>query len=232
MIKCLIVDDEPLAQEVLERYIMKSGQLQLIRKCNNVFEAHEVLQKEKIDILFMDIKMPAGNGIEYIKLLTHPPAVVFTTAYSEYAAESYSVEAIDYLLKPITEERFLKSISKFKKQSNPSSTSKKDYLYIKANGSLVRIMHSEILFIQSMKDYLKIFTASDKYLTHLTMKAVETLLPTESFIRVHRSFIVHSSHIKSMGKKEIEINGQLIPIGENYKSKIKEIEKRNFNNQL
>lgn len=224
MIKCLIVDDEPLAQQVLERYILQSDQLQLVGKCNNVFEAHDALQKEEIDIVFMDIKMPAGNGLEFIKSLKQIPSVIFTTAYSEYAAESYSVNAIDYLLKPIKEERFLTSISKFKKQSSIGNPAIKDYLYIKANGSLIKIMHRDILYVQSMKDYLKLVTPAEKYLTHLTMVSLLDLLPPEKFIRIHRSFIVQLSHIKSITKKEVLLHEYVIPIGENYKKNLTGIE--------
>ncbi|MFM9910499.1 MAG: LytR/AlgR family response regulator transcription factor [Chitinophagaceae bacterium] len=225
MIKCLIVDDEPLAQQVLERYILQSDQLQLIGKCNNVFEAHNTLQKEEIDIVFMDIKMPAGNGLEFIKSLKQIPAVIFTTAYSQYAAESYSVNAIDYLLKPITEDRFLTSISKFKKQLNTGNPTLKNYLYIKTNGSLIKIMHPDILYVQSMKDYLKIVTPNDKYLTHLTMVSLLDILPPEKFIRIHRSFIIQISYIKSITKKEVLLHEYVIPIGENYKKNLTAIEK-------
>lgn len=223
MIKCIIVDDEPLAQEVLERYIVQTDSLQLIKKCGNAFEAHDILQKEEIDLIFMDIKMPVVNGIDFIKSLRYSPAVIFTTAYSDYAVESYSIEAIDYLLKPITHDRFLKSIARFRKQIASAQPEQKNHIYIKVSGSLIKIPYREILFVQSMKDYLKVFTTTEKHLTHLTMKALMDLLPSDTFIRVHRSFIVHALHITSIGKKEIEINGFKIPIGDNYREKIKMI---------
>ena len=150
MIQCLIVDDEPLAQQVIEHYITQTPELSLAAKCFNATEAFTILHQEKIDLLFLDIKMPAINGTEFIRSLQNPPAFIFTTAYPEYAITGFDLEAMDYLLKPITYERFKKSIARFLKQHvDESSMPEKDYLYIKVNGTLIRLRHNEILYFQS-----------------------------------------------------------------------------------
>ncbi len=217
MKNCLIVDDEPLALDIIESYVNGNEQLCLIKKCNTAFEAFEVLHHVKIDLLFLDVKMPGLNGIDFIKSLKNPPAVIFTTAFSEYAVASYELEAIDYLLKPITLERFNKSLDKFFKSQPTTINEKKDYTYFKVSGKLVKVEHGDILYAQSIKDYIMLYTISGNLIVHMTMKYLGELLPEEQFIRVHRSYLVNQSHINVIGKNQIQLNDTEIPIGEHYK---------------
>jgi DNA-binding LytR/AlgR family response regulator len=217
MKNCLIVDDEPLALDIIERYVNAHEQLCLIKKCNTAFDAFEVLHHVQIDLLFLDIKMPGLNGIDFIKSLKNPPAVIFTTAFSEYAAASYELEAIDYLLKPITLDRFNKSLEKFFKLQPEIISEEKKYTYFKVSGKLVKVEHSNILYAQSIKDYIMLYTMSGNLIVHMTMKYLNELLPENLFIRVHRSYLVNQSHITIIGKSQIQLNGIEIPIGEHYK---------------
>ncbi len=220
MIQCLIVDDEPLAQEVIAKYIQQSTELQLVKKCANALEAFAVLEKQPVDLLFIDIAMPIINGIDFIRSLKDPPSVIFTTAFSEYAADSYELEALDYLVKPITYARFAKSLDKFLKQKTKLNIDEKNYLYIKANGRLQKVFYADIVYAESMRDYIKIVTVKENHVTHLTMKALTELLPVGMFIRVHRSFIVHGVYITSVSRKELLVNEFKIPIGDNYKQNL------------
>jgi DNA-binding LytR/AlgR family response regulator len=217
----MIVDDEPLAQQVLEQYIQQTDNLTLVAKCFNATEAFAVLHQQAVDLLFLDIKMPLINGLQFIRSLKDPPAFIFTTAYAEHALESYELEAVDYLLKPVTYERFKKSVARFLQQQPVAPVvPEKDYLYIKVDGNLVRVFHQEILFAQSMKDYIKVTTTTGSYLTHLTMKSLLELLPETLFKRIHRSYVVNIQHLDVIGKDEVMIGKISIPVGENYKGNI------------
>ena len=226
MIKCIIVDDEPLAQQIVERYIHKMGMLMLIQKCSHVIEAFNALQRQDIDLMFLDIKMPVISGIEFIQSLEKPPAVIFTTAFSEHALDAFELDAVDYLLKPITFSRFKRSVEKFLKQTGLPVMPEKKYLYIKVAGTLVKIFHADILYAESLKDYIRIVTIKENLVTHMTMKSLISLLPAGAFVRVHRSFLIHSKHIRSIGRREITINEHIIPVGDNYRSNIIELEQR------
>jgi len=223
MINCLIVDDEPLAQEVLESYVQQNKQLCLIKKCSTAFEAFEILHQHKIDLMFLDVKMPALNGIDFLKSLKNPPAVIFTTAFSEYAVASYDLEAIDYLLKPITLDRFKKSLEKLFKSTPISVVIDKDYTYFKVSGKLQKVMHKEIFYAQSIKDYMMLYTKNGNYIIHMTMKYLSELLPNNHFLRVHRSYLINKTYIQSIGKSNVYINNIEIPIGESFKEALKKI---------
>ena len=217
MKNCLIVDDEPLALDIIESYVNEHDQLCLIKKCNTAFDAFEVLHHVKIDLIFLDIKMPGLNGIDFIKSLKNPPAVIFTTAFSEYAATSYELEAVDYLLKPITRERFNKSLDKFFKLQPVIINEEKGYTYFKVSGKLVKVEHIHIFYAQSIKDYIMLYTSSGNLIIHMTMKYLNELLPENLFVRVHRSYLVNQLHISILSKNQIQLNGIEIPIGEHYK---------------
>jgi DNA-binding LytR/AlgR family response regulator len=217
MKNCLIVDDEPLALNIIESYVNGREELCLIKKCSTAFDAFEVLHHVKIDLIFLDIKMPGLNGIDFIKSLKNPPAVIFTTAFSEYAAASYELEAIDYLLKPVTLSRFNKSLEKFFKLQPVNINEEKTYTYFKVSGKLVKVEHNNILYAQSIKDYIMLYTISGNLIVHMTMKYLNELLPESLFIRVHRSYLVNQSHITVIGKSQIQLNDIEIPIGEHYK---------------
>jgi DNA-binding LytR/AlgR family response regulator len=221
MIQCMIVDDEPLAQQVLEKHISQTEGLVLLAKCFTAAEAFTVLHQQRVDLLFLDIKMPAVNGTDFILSLKDPPDFIFTTAYAEFAVLSYDLHAVDYLLKPVTYERFKKSIDRFlQHQTAVTPLPEKDYLYLKVNGDLIKIYHCDILFAQSMKDYIRVTTVSANYLTHLTMKALFELLPGNIFKRIHRSYVINNDHIQVISKNTVTIRGTIIPIGENYKINI------------
>ncbi|OQP51331.1 LytTR family transcriptional regulator [Niastella yeongjuensis] len=218
MIKCIIVDDEPLALDILEKHIAAFPQLQLVRRCRNALEAFDALHAEPIDLVFLDIQLPSISGIDFIRSLKEPPAVIFITAYAEYAITGFELEAIDYLLKPVTPERFNKSINKLLKQKQPEPVaSPKDYTYFKVAGNLIKIMHTDLLVVKSVKDYLLLKTKRGNHLTHMTMKNLEALLPAEHFIRVHRSYLVNRQAITRFGRQYITIGEERIPIGENYR---------------
>lgn len=220
MIRCIIVDDEPLAQEVLEAHIKRYGQLEIFAKCPNALEAFKVLHKENIDLMFLDIRMPAINGIEFLKSLKSPPKVIFTTAYSEYALTGFELDGIDYLLKPISYERFEKSMEKLFRTYPDEKTQQKQYTYFKVSGKLVKVMHTELLYAQSVKDYILLKTTKGNLLTYMTMKNLAGLLPADTFIRVHRSYLVNMNHIEVIDKNRLKVAGTDITVGENYRENL------------
>ena len=214
---CLIVDDEPLAQDILENYVAGTKELNLIKKCSTAVEAFEVLHHQQIDLLFLDVKMPGLNGLDFIRSLKNPPTVIFTTAFSEYAAASYDLEAVDYLLKPITLERFNKSLSKLFKLQSPVIKEEKDYTYFKVSGKLIKVNHADILFAQSIKDYILLNTKNGNLIVHMTLKYLCELLPNDQFKRVHRSYLVNQHAITTIGKSQLLLADISIPIGESYR---------------
>jgi two-component system LytT family response regulator len=216
MIRCIVVDDEPLARQVLEEHISRLSELALVKTCRNALEAFDIIHQEKIDLILLDIQMPALTGIDFIRSLRKPPAVIFVTAYPEHAAQSYELNAVDYLLKPVTFERFSISIQKLLNQKIDAEP-KPDYTYFKVNGRMVKIKHTEIICAQSIKDYIVIKTLNGNYITHMTMKYLSELLPAKLFRRVHRSFIVGTNHITSIGRNVIELGDLKVPVGESYK---------------
>lgn len=216
MIRCIVIDDEPLAQQVLEEHIRRIPELKLVKTCSNALEAFDIIHKEMIDLIFLDIQMPSLIGTDFIRSLKEPPAVIFTTAYSEHAVQSYELNAIDYLLKPVTFERFNTSIRKLLKQHTDAEP-EPDYSYFKVNGKMVKIWHANIICAQSIKDYIIIKTPNANYITHMTMKYLADLLPAKLFRRVHRSFIVGTNYITSIGRNVIELGDLKVPVGESYK---------------
>ncbi|TDO24169.1 LytR/AlgR family response regulator transcription factor [Pedobacter duraquae] len=223
MIRCIIIDDEPLAQEVLENLISRFPALKLIGKCNNAIAAFEMLHNQAIDLMFLDIKMPGINGLDFISSLKEPPAVIFTTAFAEHAVQGFELDAVDYLLKPISYERFEKSIHKILKIFKPEGEVQKDYTYFKISGRLIKVPHAELMYAQSVKDYIMLCTTTGNYLTHMTMKYLNELLPSPVFLRVHRSYLVNPSHISRFDKNTIQVGAEVIPVGENYRGNMEKI---------
>jgi DNA-binding LytR/AlgR family response regulator len=231
MIKTLLVDDEPLALEILETYIQQIPGLQLIAKCNNALEANEILQQQEIDLVLMDIQMPQMTGIELIKSLASPPKVIFTTAYPEFAIQGFELNAIDYLLKPIAFNRFLKAVNKVMTtvygQDKAKEISAQDFIFVKADKKLIKLNYDEILYIEGLKDYVIIYTDIARIVTLQTMKSLEEKLPDQIFLRVHRSYIVNIHKIKSIHSDDIEIivknQSRQIPIGNNYSENINKV---------
>ncbi|MBA3649325.1 MAG: response regulator transcription factor [Chitinophagales bacterium] len=224
MLKSLIVDDEPLAQEVLENYMQRVNELQLVRKCSNAMEAFQILHKERVDLLFLDIQMPVIDGLSFLKSLKNAPSVILTTAYPNHALEGYDLDVVDYLLKPISFERFLKAVNKAidhrKPPVNNDNTPSAEYIFLKVDNKLVKANFSDIVYIEGMKDYLKIFVKDKLLVIHQTMKKIEDLLPKNKFIRVHKSYIISLDAVTSITGNFVEINGKEIPIGANYKDQL------------
>jgi len=220
MYNCLIVDDEPLARKVIEKYLQEFPQFQLQVSVENATAAFELLQTQNIHLVFLDIQMPSISGLQFIRSIKSPPAVIFTTAYSEYAVESYNLDAIDYLVKPVSFERFERSINKFLKTISPEQEEQKQFILVKHNGKLSKVFFREMLYIESRKDYLIIYTTAETYIKHMTMKSIETLLPEQQFKRVHRSFIVAAESIIGIVNNALEINKKWIPIGEKYRKDV------------
>jgi DNA-binding LytR/AlgR family response regulator len=228
LIKCIIVEDETLAQNVIQSHLQKTEQFELVGVCNNALEAKEVLSKQEVDLIFLDIQLPGMTGLNFLRNLQNPPLVVLTTAYSEYALESYEFNVIDYLLKPISFERFSKTINKIvegKSFTQPLKEGKQpaDHIFIKSNSKFFKVNFSEIIYIEGMKDYLKIHAFDYKLITHQTMSEMEKTLPPKQFIRVHKSYIVALAHIKSIYGNIIETGKATIPIGINYKEKVMQL---------
>jgi DNA-binding LytR/AlgR family response regulator len=240
MINTIIVDDEPLAQDVLETYIEKIPELNLVTKCSNAIEANEALKANDIDLMFLDIQMPQLTGIDFLKTLTKPPLVIFTTAYPNYAIEGFELNALDYLLKPISLERFMKSVNKaieqfelLNKEDSPAGTDGKnpDYIFVKADKKLVKINYSDILYIEGLKDYVIIRMDKGRVITLQTMKSLEDKLPSKMFKRIHRSYIVSISKINAIVGNMVEImeknQAKHLPIGKNYREELLEIINKN-----
>jgi DNA-binding LytR/AlgR family response regulator len=222
--KCLLVDDEPLALDILESYIKKMPDLELIGKCSNALEASEFLKNNKIDLMFLDIQMPEITGLEFVRSLTNPPLIVFSTAYSDFAVEGFELNAIDYLLKPVAFERFTKTVERAKEymalkknESVEAPELDNDYIFIKSNQKQIKLSYDQIFYVEAFADYVKLYTSEKRYVTLQTMKNMEQKLPKDKFIRVHRSFIVGMKYITSFNSSELEIGAVKIPVGKNYK---------------
>jgi len=227
-IRCLIVDDEPPAREIIRRYIQEVPSLELAGECANAIQAFSLLQQQPVDLVFLDIRMPQLNGNDFLKTLKSRPKVIFTTAYPEYALEGYELDVIDYLMKPIPFERFLKAVNKayqpalIKTESVVAAEEKKSdsFVYFRADRKMIKIMLQDILYIESMKDYIKVFTAGGMIITKQSISSVEAMLPEKEFIRTHRSYIVSTRHIKSFTSELIEIHDTEIPIGKLFRNEV------------
>ncbi|OSZ77973.1 DNA-binding response regulator [Chitinophagaceae bacterium IBVUCB1] len=222
--RILITDDEPIAQDILETYISKIPGMQLAGKCRNAIEAYRILSSQPVDVLLLDINMPEITGMDFIKSLKAPPLVIFTTAYTEYAIESYELNAIDYLLKPISFERFLKAIQKANdvwQHQQPATKTPDNTVFIKADGKLVRIDLTQLLYAEALRDYIQLHTTDGKKLIHCTMKSLEeTLAPYAHFIRVQKSYIVNIQYITEADGNTLYIKGQPVSIGNTYKEQV------------
>jgi two-component system, LytTR family, response regulator len=217
---CIIVEDEPLARQILEGYISRVTFLDLRGSFEDAIEAMEYLRDNHVDLMFLDIHLPEIKGITFLKTLTRPPAVIITTAYHEYAVEGYELNVVDYLLKPFEFERFLTAVNKVNKPSvseRAAAGSTKDYLFVSIHLKKVKILFSEILYIESQKEYIKIVTQDASYLTKMSTHQIEDLLPDNLFRRIHRSYIIAIHKVRSFNSEMVEINGNNIPVGRGYK---------------
>jgi DNA-binding LytR/AlgR family response regulator len=226
LIKCIIIEDERLAQEVIISHLQRSGRFELIGTYRNAPEAKEALERQPVDLIFLDIQLPGMTGLNFLRSISNPPLVVFTTSYPEYALESYEFNVIDYLLKPVSYERFSKTIDKiidgkiFKTPNNDIKSVKRDHIFIRSEGKFFRINFSDILYIEGMKDYLKIHTTEHIIVTHQTMIDMENILPDNKFIRIHKSYIVSIAHIKAVFGNSVDMGRTQLPIGLNYKEQL------------
>ncbi|HKK61424.1 MAG TPA: LytTR family DNA-binding domain-containing protein [Bacteroidales bacterium] len=216
MIRCVIIDDEPAAREILTSYVKKVPILELLETFSSSLTAREYLKHNSADLLLLDIEMPHLTGIELLKSLTTPPQVIFTTAYSDYALEGYELSVLDYLLKPISMERFLKAIDKAE-QKLKNTIGQDNWLMVKADGRIYQLSHDEILFAESMGDYVTIYTQERKITFYQTMKSLNNTLPPQLFERVHKSYLVRLSAIEYLEGNQIKIGNYTIPIGKTYK---------------
>ncbi|WP_421976314.1 LytR/AlgR family response regulator transcription factor [Roseivirga seohaensis] len=231
--KCLIIDDEELARELIENHLVQLPDFNLIASCSSAIEANAILQQQKIDLLFLDIEMPVLKGTDFIKNLLYKPKVIFTTAYRDYALDGFELNAVDYLLKPISFSRFFKAIEKFKTQQKTLNTDapilltteKDDFIFVTKSRKKIKIEFTNILYIESLKDYVKIHLIDESHTVKFSISALEKELDNR-FIRIHRSYIVNSNKISAYTKNDIEIDRMEIPIGDSYKTIVEERFKR------
>jgi len=224
--KCLIIDDEPIAISVIRNHLQKLENIEIVAECKNAIQAFEVLKKTKIDLMFLDIQMPEITGLEFLKTINNPPKVIIVTAYRDYAIEGFELDVVDYLLKPVTFERFLKSVNKYYqfvsdnevRINSDIETTGTGYIYIKENKRVCKIYLNDILYLESMKEYVKIHTTQKQFITKNSIGQFESKLPENNFVRVHRSFIVSISKILSFNSTSIELFNTNIPISRTYKA--------------
>lgn len=231
-VRCLLVDDEPLALRLLEKHLRQFPQFHLVAGCSNAIEAFEVLKQEPVDLIFLDIQMPVLTGIDFVKSLQNRPSIIFTTAYREYAVESYELDVVDYLLKPVTIDRFFKAINKYlnRTESLPAKVSQTiltgsdedQFIYVTTNRRHVKVSFESVLYVESVKDYVRIHTPDKRIMTKERISAFVEKLP-DYFIRIHRSYIVNTRKITAYTAHDIEIGGKEIPIGISYKQKVMEV---------
>lgn len=226
MLNCLIIDDEPIARKGLKEYIEDADFLQLAGEFDNPLKAMDMLMKEKIDLIFLDIQMPKMTGLEFMKSLPNPPLVIFTTAYPQYAVEGFELNAVDYLLKPFSFDRFWKAVLKARsmKEGNQSisTTSDADYFYIKSDNKLVKINYADVLYAEALQNYVAIHTDQKKYITYLTFHSIEDHLPSSRFVKTHKSYIVAMNKVESIEGNEIRIGTHHIPISRTEKEAVLE----------
>lgn len=230
--KCIVVDDEPLARQLIESYIEKVDGLHNIRSCTNALESFSFLQQHSVDLIFLDIQMPQITGIELLKSLNQRPKVILTTAFREYAVEAFDLDVIDYLLKPISFDRFLRSIGKIYQLKPPVQEIKSDpiarsfeeaYMYFKQDREMVKVYLKDIIYIESLKDYVRIKTTSGQIISYQKISYLEQKLPESKFIRIHRSYIIALDKVSSFTSQSIHVGDYDVPIGRNYKSSTQKV---------
>lgn len=225
--RCIIVDDEPLAQELMKDHVSKLDDFELLAVCSNAMEALKELHNNKVDLMFLDIHMPQISGIDFLKTLKNPPKVIFTTAYREHALEGFELDIVDYLLKPITFERFLKSVNKYYLTKGDAlqvvekkGSTEDAYIYVKENKMVKKIQLQEIMYIEGYSEYVRIYFNEKRIVTKASLTELVEKLPEDVFLRIHKSFIVSIPHITAFSANVIEINNKELPIGRNYKNAV------------
>jgi len=231
-IKCVIIDDETLAINVIESHLKNFDNIEIAGTFNNPLKAYSIIEHEKIDVIFLDINMPEMSGFTFIENLNHKPLIVITTAYREYAVKSFELNVLDYLVKPIPFNRFLKTINKIYQQvylkntTGDSGLHQEPHIFLKMNKKLIKVNLNDILFIESLKDYIKVITTLGDYVVHKSLTAITEELPQSNFIRIHRSYTISINKIIALEGNTIEISNRKIPIGRNY---LKQTKERIFN---
>jgi len=228
--KCIIIDDEPLARDLMRNHISKLENFEIVAECGDAMKALQELRDKKVDIMFIDIEMPQITGIEFLKILKNPPKIIITSAYREYALDSFELDVVDYLLKPITFERFLKAINKYYQETQEevavnvpvSDVNQKEepFIYVKENKRLIKVNLGDILYIEGLSEYVQIYTDRKKFITKTSMTNLEEKLPSDGFLRIHKSFIVSLSRIEAFTASTIEVPGKELPIGRSYKNSV------------
>ena len=242
MINAIIVDDEPLALDILESHISKLPNINLVARCNNALEANSVLKEQAVDLMFLDIQMPQLTGTEFLKALKNPPATIFTTAYDNYAVEGFELNAVDYLLKPISLDRFMKATNKAVEQielqrgasteaAPTAAGDSEDFIFVKADKKLIKVKYEDIVYIEGLKDYVIIRQSDSRIITLQTMKSLEAKLPSTVFQRIHRSYIVNIDRIEAVEGNMVEVlekgKTKLLPVGKNYREQLLNIVNKN-----
>jgi DNA-binding LytR/AlgR family response regulator len=231
-IRCLLVDDEPPALKVLESHISQINGLEIVGQCKNALEAWDILTHTTIDLMFLDIKMPKLLGTDFLKNLSHPPQVIFVTAYRDYAVDGYDLDAVDFLVKPVSFERFLKAITKVKRMMgheafaspNNNKSNSEAFVYLKVDKNMQKVFIDDILYVESWKDYIKVFLSTGKnLLVKQSISAMENLLSDHRFLRIHRSYIVSVDKITGYNALSVQVNSTEIPIGRLYKQNVMEV---------
>ncbi len=227
MVRCLIVDDEPPARELIASYISRLDDLEMVDQCGNALEAFSCMQNHDIDLMFLDIQMPRMTGLELIRTLHHPPKIVLTTAYKEFASEGFDLDVLDYLVKPISFERFMRCIAKYHQylpktadealpKSGPFDQA---YLFIKVNKEQVKLLFKDILFIESLKDYIRITTRDNNFVTYSRLSYMDEVLPESHFVRIHKSYIVSLPALSTYRNDMVRIGDRELPVGRSYKQR-------------
>jgi DNA-binding LytR/AlgR family response regulator len=227
--KCVIIDDEPLAVELIKEFVSKVDTLELIHTFNNAIDAIAVINQTHVDLIFLDIEMPHFSGIDFLNAIDKKPLIIFTTAYVNYAVEGFNLGAVDYLVKPIPFNRFLKAVTRAQQLFNPIITTttntivapeiEQDFMFVKADYENIKLNYTDILYIEGLKDYVKIYTTDHKYiLTLISLIKLEQNLANKGFARIHRSYIINIKHVKSIQKNKVIIDDKRIPISESYKT--------------
>ncbi|MCX2679259.1 LytTR family DNA-binding domain-containing protein [Galbibacter sp. EGI 63066] len=240
IIRSLIIDDEPIAIEIIKSYIGEFKNIEIVGVYNNPIEALHVIDQENIDVVFLDISMPKMNGLEFLRNLNEHPHIIITTAYREYAIESYELEVLDYLVKPIPFNRFLKSVNKLTARllmeaqgAKPTTDfDQEPHIFLKVEKKLIKIFLHDILYIESLKDYIKLHSREGTYISHKSLSSISEELPSENFIRVHKSYTIAIDKVKSIEGNLIEIENKRIPMGRNYSKYAKERIIKNKGNLL
>ena len=232
MYRCLIIDDEPIAIRLIKNHLSAFKDFKVVAECNNALEAMPVMAKEHIDLLFCDIQMPQITGVEFVRSLAHPPKVIFITAYRDYAIDAFELQVVDYLLKPISFERFAKAINNFLElellqknsiEKGDSKSKSRDFIFLKADKKHYKVNINDILYFESLGDYVIAYTTGKKIVTKERIGRLFETLPTDKFIQIHRGFIVSIPRIESVGPGFVEINKKKLPVGRNYKPELSKL---------